>query len=214
MVGTVTLSSLVVAGLGDWVQVTVSVVLGTVLSAIVAILLGVFEVTERWRTRRREQRQRKLRKKEEREALESSGHAVEDSSQAPVDESVRDALRRLWDALRELIDLGLSWVGLAYLFLLSAALWWLDSLMLRLGASEDTAMSAVVVDVVLVVLTGAWLLTGIRARKRPTRTRLMETCVLVSACAAAFTLGVASRSVPLGVLCLGFGGLAFLKGFS
>lgn len=214
MVGTVTLSSLVVAGLGDWVQVTVSVVLGTALSAIVAILLGVFEVSERWRERRRERQQRKLREMEEKQALESGGHAVEDSSQAPVDESVRDALRRLWDALRDLIDLGLSWVGLAYLFLLSAAVWWLDPLLSRLGATEGTAMSAVVVDVVLVVLTGAWLVTGIRTRRRPTRTRLIETCVLVSVCAAAFALGFAAGSVPMGVLCLGFGGLAFLKGFS
>jgi hypothetical protein len=214
MVGTVTLSSLVVAGLGDWVQVTVPVVLGTVLSAIVAILLGVFDVTEHWRERRREQQQRKLREKKEREASESGDHAVEDSSRVSGDESVRDALRRLWDALRDLIDLGLSWVGLAYLFLLSAALWWLNSLMLRLGASKETARNAVLVDVMLVVLTGAWLLAGIRTRRRPIRTRLAETFVLVTVCLGAFALVAVTGSVVYGGVCVFFGGIAFLKGFS
>jgi hypothetical protein len=235
----VLLPSLVVtASLGDWIQVAVSLVLGTVLSGIVVVLLGVFGVADRLRERREEQKRKNLRQQKEREALESGGGpAIEGSAPPPpVDESPQaikarpswspdredrapegsqllDALRRLWDDLRDLIDLGVSWVGLFYLFLLSA-IGWLDSLMLRLGFSEDAATSAVVVDAVLVALTGAWLLTGIRTRKRAIGVRLLETSALVVVCLGAGALVVATGSVVYGGLCVLFGGIAFLKGFS
>jgi len=196
----------VVAGVGDWVQTAVS---------IAAVLLGAFGVIERLWERREERRRKRLRVQKEAEALRGEGRAAKDEEGRPPPEKSQlpEALRRLWNDFRDLVDLGVSWVGLVCVLLLFA-IGWLESLMLKMGFSEKTAVDAVHVDMALAALAVVWLLTGIRTPKRSIRTHLLETSVVALVCLGAFALVDATGSFVSGGICLLLGGIAFLKGFS
>lgn len=92
--------------------------------------------------------------------------------------SLADSALQFGRGAKDLLALSLMIpaVVVFYLVLLSG-LFWLDSLMLSLGFSSDTATGAVVADAVLTALTGGWMFSGIRTRKRPFAARIGATFV-------------------------------------
>ncbi len=140
----------------------------------------------------------------------------------PVDEApimtglrlLREGLALVFRGLKELVALGrlVSWVAITYLVLLAIALG-LKSVMRRLGVPEETAEDALIADVALLILTGAWFLTGIRTKRRSIPFRSLETVVLDGIPMGSVALGVTSESVIYGVLCLSIGVLFYMRAF-
>jgi hypothetical protein len=81
--------------------------------------------------------------------------------------------------LKEMVALVvlIPWVAVFYMAL-SAAGFAIKPLMHRLGIGEETAEGVLIADLVLLVLTGAWLLTSVRTQKRSVPIRCLETGVL------------------------------------
>jgi hypothetical protein len=142
-----------------------------------------------------------------------SASPAEDGVHAPGRSPLLESLRQLWIAFRDVIENGVSWVGLVFLLSLSA-LFWLESLMLRLGCPAGVATGPRYVDGAVLIVTGAWLLTGVRSERRSLRTRLQEASALALVCLGTAALVIATGSLTYGAVCLLFGGIAFLKGFS
>ncbi|HSS32326.1 MAG TPA: hypothetical protein VLL27_03500 [Solirubrobacterales bacterium] len=128
--------------------------------------------------------------------------------------TLRVGVLQVVQGIKELLGLGLliPWVALFYLLLLSG-IFWLDPLMLRMGFSEDSAAGAVVADWALSILTGGWILTGIRTRKRSISVRILQTGVLVAVVLAAVALVVATGSFLYGGGGVFVGAVAYLKMF-
>jgi hypothetical protein len=86
----------------------------------------------------------------------------------------------------------IPWVVVFYMVLIVGA-FALKPLILRLGVDEETAEGVLIADLVLLGLTGAWLLTGVRTEKGSILIRCLETVVLAGfpllAVAFAFAAG-------------------------
>jgi hypothetical protein len=157
--------------------------------------------------------ERKRRKESEGEEgiARSSRSPDRDDDLASGNLQLLESLRHLWVAFRDVIH-GVSWVGLVFLVSLSA-LFWLESLVLRLGLPAGAATGARYVDLAVLIVTGAWLVPGIRSGWRPTRKRIEEASALAVVFLGAVGSFIATGSPVYFVVWAFFGGIAFLKGF-
>jgi hypothetical protein len=116
--------------------------------------------------------------------------------------------------LKELVALVvlIPWAAIPYIVLIAVA-FPLKPLLLKAGVGEETAEGALIADIVLLALTGAWLLTSIRTRKRSVLIRCLETAMLGGVPLLAVALALAGAEPLYGVGCLLIGGIIYVKAF-
>jgi hypothetical protein len=114
--------------------------------------------------------------------------------------SLRESTFRFSRWVKDLVALALiaPWV-----FVVSALLLFglvaLDSLARSLGFSDEVARAAVVTDAVLLTLAGAWIVTGVRTRRRTPGQRVLQAAVLVLLLVAVVALAIGTESLPYGL---------------
>ena len=100
--------------------------------------------------------------------------------------------------LKDLLSLTLMmpWIVVCYL-LTASGIFWLDSVVRSLGFSEGVVTAVLATDAVLTAVTGAWIVTGIRTRKRALPARVAQTAMLVGLFVGSAVLETGSGNVIL-----------------
>lgn len=95
--------------------------------------------------------------------------------------------------LKEMVALVIliPWVAVFYMVLIVGAIA-IEPLMLKLGINGETAEGVLIADLVLLGLTGAWLLTSVRTQKRSVLIRCLETVLLAGVPLLAVALAFAA----------------------
>jgi hypothetical protein len=103
--------------------------------------------------------------------------------------------------LKDLVALALiaPWVFVVSALLL-LGLVTLDSLARSLGFSDEAAQAAVLTDAVLLTLAGAWIVTGVRTRRRTPGQRAVQAAVLVLLLVVAVALAIGTGNALTGLV--------------